>query len=265
MLAGTVLRLHAHYQIKQLLALIHLRGGLAAHPGLDHTFDIGDVDSVPRDFVAVHVDLYTGLPQFAHDGEFSEAGHLLKYSFDLDRLIFEHLKIRSKDLHRQRAFQSRKRLIHGIFGWLRKIENYPRVRFDLFLNVFGQVRFIVDRSLRPGRILIWFQPDIKFAVEESGWVGAIVRAGQFRADLCDHRVSHQNLANLRSEFGGFFERDGVGHSGANPHSSFIQVRHELAADERNQKQRRGKNHRGQNHCEVRTIQAPAKLRSVFVL
>ena len=40
------------------------------------------------------------------------------------------------------------------------------------------------------------------------------------------------LRTLRSEFGRFFKRDGVGHSGADPDGAFVEMRHEFAADER---------------------------------
>ena len=106
-LARAVLRLHAHHQVEQLLALDDLRGRLSAHRGLDHALDVGDVDAVARDFFAVHVDLHAGLPQFAHDGEFGEAGHLLQHALDFDRFVFEHLQIGSENLHRQRALQAR--------------------------------------------------------------------------------------------------------------------------------------------------------------
>ncbi len=64
--AGAVLRLHAHDEVKQLLALNHLRRGLSAHSGLDHALDVGYIDAVARDFFAVHIDLHAGLAQFAH-------------------------------------------------------------------------------------------------------------------------------------------------------------------------------------------------------
>jgi hypothetical protein len=134
-LARTVLGFHAHHQVEQLLALNHLRGGLPAHRSLDHALDIGDIDAVTRDLVAIHVDLHAGLPQFAHHGEFGEARHLLQHAFDLDRFIFEYLQIRAKDFYGQRALQAGERLIHGVFGGLGEVENHSGIRIDFFLKI----------------------------------------------------------------------------------------------------------------------------------
>src|SRR5260370_16364 len=51
--------------IEKFFALDNLSGGLAANSGLDDGFHIGDVDAVPRDFLAVGIDDETGLAQFA--------------------------------------------------------------------------------------------------------------------------------------------------------------------------------------------------------
>ena len=70
------LRLHADDEVEQLLALNDLGGRLAADGGLNDRFDVGDVDAVARDLVAIDVDQQAGLAEFADDGEFGEAGNL---------------------------------------------------------------------------------------------------------------------------------------------------------------------------------------------
>src|SRR6202008_418441 len=48
--------LHTKDEIEQLLTLDDLRSRLASDPGLHHGFDIGDVDSVTRNLLAVGID-----------------------------------------------------------------------------------------------------------------------------------------------------------------------------------------------------------------
>jgi hypothetical protein len=141
----------------------------------------------------------------------------------------------AEDLHGQRAFQSGESFIHGIFRRLREVKDYSRVLLDFFLQIRGQFGLVVNRSPRPGAILVRSQPDVKLAVEKSCGVGAVVGTGQLRAHLGDHGVSHQDFSDLRSELGSLLERDGIGHGGAHPHGSFVEMRHEFAADEGNQK------------------------------
>ena len=69
MRAAAELRLHAHHQVEQLLALDDLGHRLPADGGRDHGFHVGDVDSVARNLVAVHIDQQARLAQLAHDGQ----------------------------------------------------------------------------------------------------------------------------------------------------------------------------------------------------
>ena len=74
-------------------------------------------------------------------------------------------------------------------------------------------------------------------------------------------------ANLRRDLAGLFERNGVRHGGAHPERAFIEVRHELAADERNQQQGRAedesRDHHGQSSGRSECpIQLPGVLRFI---
>ena len=59
----------------------------------DHGLDVGDVDAVARDLRAVGVDDQAGLAEFAHDGEFGEAGGLVQNVLDFDGLFLENIEI----------------------------------------------------------------------------------------------------------------------------------------------------------------------------
>ncbi len=67
--AAAELRLHAHHQIEQLLALDDLGHRLSADRRRDHGFHIGNVDSVARNLVAVHIDQQARLAKLAHHGQ----------------------------------------------------------------------------------------------------------------------------------------------------------------------------------------------------
>ena len=180
MLARSILGLHPHDEIKELLALDHLRGRLASHCSLDHALDIGDIDAVACNLFAVHVNLNAGLPEFPDHRELAESRYLLQNALDLDCLIFQHLQVGPEDFYRQSALQSGQCLVDGILSRLREVENHSGILLNLFLNNFRQLGFIANRPFAPRRIFVGLQPDIKLTIEESGRVGAVVGTGQFQ-------------------------------------------------------------------------------------
>ena len=64
----TELWFHSNHHVEKFFALNDLGGGLPADSGLDDGFDVGDVDGVACDFLAVGIDDETGLAEFADDG-----------------------------------------------------------------------------------------------------------------------------------------------------------------------------------------------------
>ena len=85
--------LHAHDQVEQLLALNDLRGRLAADSGLDHAFDVGDIDAITRDFLAVHVDLHAGLASSRTTVSSVKPGTCWSTRLISTRFVFEHLQV----------------------------------------------------------------------------------------------------------------------------------------------------------------------------
>ena len=210
-----------------------MRRRLAAHRRLHHAFHVRHVDSVPRNLVAIHLHQQAGLPQFAYHGQFREARNLRQPPFDFQRLILQHIQIRPVNLHGQRTFQTGERFVHRVFRRLGVIKNHAGIRGELLLNVLGQFRFGVKLARLPGRIFVRLQSHVKFAIEKSGGVRAVIRPPQFRTHINHLRILPQNLANLRSQLRRFLVRNGVGHRRPHPQRAFIQVWHEFPADERN--------------------------------
>ncbi len=155
-------------------------------------FRVGDVDAVARDLVAVHVNQQGRLAEFLHDGEFREARHLRETPLDFERLFLENVQIGTINFYRERAFQSGERFVHCVFSGLRVVENDAGKCLEVILDVFGQLRFVVDRSLFPRGIVIGFQANVKLIVKEAGGIGAVVGAAKFRTDVGDHRILQQN-------------------------------------------------------------------------
>ena len=111
----------------------------------------------------------------------------------------------------------------------------PGKAVSFLLMDFDQFRFVADIAA-PGLVLVGFQADVEFAVEKASRIGAVVGTSELGADHRDLRIGHQNVANLRGDLAGFFERNRIRHGRPHPERAFIQVRHELAADEGNQQQ-----------------------------
>ncbi len=112
----------------------------------------------------------------------------------------------------------------------------PGKAVELLVDGFDQLLLVVDVAA-PGFVVVGLQADVELAVEEAGGVGAVVGTAQFGADDRDLRIRHQDVADLRGDLAGLFEGDGVGHGRAHPQRAFVEVRHELAADEGDQQQR----------------------------
>ena len=97
--------LHAHDQVELALALNHLRGRLAADGRFDEGIDVAHVQSVARQFGAVGRDGQAGLSEFAHHGDFGDAGNLCEDVLDLGGLVLEHFRSAPKILTARALFR----------------------------------------------------------------------------------------------------------------------------------------------------------------
>ena len=122
----------------------------------------------------------------------------------------------------------------------------------------------VDRRLRPGPVVVGLQANVKFAVEKSGGVGAVVGPAQFGAGDRDHRILDEQVADLRGELRGCFERNRVGHGGANPRGAFVKMGKEFSADERHKKKRGTENRHGHDEGDRGVIKAPVQATRVLI-
>ena len=130
---------------------------------------------------------------------------------------------------------------------------------------FGQLRLVADIAM-PRFVFVRLQANIELAIEEAGGIGAVVRSAQLRADDGDLRIRHQDVANLRRDLARLFKRDGVRHGGANPQRALVEMRHELAADEGDEQQRRSKDEDGNNQTvSSRPVERPIQLTRVLSL
>src|ERR1700676_980182 len=256
--AGTILRLHAHDEIKKFFALNDLGGGLAADGGLHDGFDVGNVDAVTRDFLTIGFDEQAGLAEFANDGEFGKAFGLGEDVFDLHGFFLEDLKIRAENLDGEGALEAGESFVDGVFGGLRVVEDDAGGGFEFFLEVGDELFLGMDGALLPSAVVVRLQADVKLAVEEAGGIGAIVVAAELGADDGDLRILREQSADFGGKLAGFLERDGVRHGGANPQSAFIEVGKKFAADERDEKQSGGEDQGAEEQGHFGMIEAPSE-------
>ncbi len=181
---------------------------------------------------------------------------------DLNGFVLKYVQIFAVNFHRERTFQSGQRFIHGIFGGLRVVEDDAGEGGQALVDRFGQFILVADIAV-PGFVLVRFESDVELTIEEAGRIGAVIGAAQLRADHRDLRIGHQDVANLRRDLAGFFERDGVRHGGAHPERAFVEMRHEFAADERDQQERRAKDQGGNHQSRLRLVQRPVEVHRVF--
>src|ERR1700739_462346 len=105
--------------------------------------------------------------------------------------------------------------------------------FEFALNVFFEFGLVANSRLAPGSVVVRLEAYIKFTVEKSGRIGAVIGATEFRAHDGDPRIVVENVADFGRELGGFFKRNGVRHGGANPEGTFIEMRQKFAANKGN--------------------------------
>ena len=103
MCAAAELGLHAHHQVEHFFALDDLGHGLSPDRGRNHGLDIGDVDSIARNLVAVDIDQQARLSKFTDHGQVGKPGSVGQRVLDLDGFVLENGQILSVDLDRQRA------------------------------------------------------------------------------------------------------------------------------------------------------------------
>jgi len=84
---------------------------LSAYCSRNHGLDIGDVDSIAGNFVAVHIDQKAGLSKFADDGQVGKPWSAGQRVLDLDGFVLENCQVVPVDFYSQGAFQSGQGLI----------------------------------------------------------------------------------------------------------------------------------------------------------
>ena len=88
------------------------------------------------------------------------------------------------------------------------------------------------------RVVVGLQPDEVLVVEEADRIGALViGTPSSLATVVTCGKLEQRSPHLRPELRRLFEGNRVRHRRADPERAFVEVRHELRADERNQQQR----------------------------
>ncbi len=70
---------------------------------------------------------------------------------------------------------------------------------------------------------------------------------------------------MRHDFARLLKRNRVWHGSAYPQRAFVEVRHEFAADKRNEAERRGKNQNRNQQRELAMVKAPVKLACINFL
>ena len=229
-----VLAFEAHDEIELLFFLHHLGGHVPADGGLNQGIDVGDVQTVTGDPGAVDLDGQTRLPELLHQGHVADAAHPLQDLLDGLALLLKRVQVGTEDLDRQGAFQAGFRLVHRILRRLRVVENDSGKCLELLVDGLDQPGL---GAIRAGPLRVGFETDVKLDVEKAGRIGAVVGSAQLRGDRGDFGKGVQYVAHPGRDLRRFVERNGVGHRCAHPQRAFIQMRHELGADARNEQQR----------------------------
>ena len=136
----------------------------------------------------------------------------------------------------KRALEAGERFVHGVFGGLRVVEDDAGKCFELLLDVRGQFGLVVNRSGLPGGVVVRLQTYIELVIEETG--GSVPSSGRPSSEPTSVTMGYfSRMLRTCGENGSPLKRNRIGHGGANPQRSFVEVGHKLAADEWNEQER----------------------------
>src|SRR6185437_8609006 len=121
-----ILRLEAHDEVVEALALLHLRGDAPADRRLNEGIDIAGVDTVSRDPGAIDRDRERRLAKLLDERQIADAAHVFENLLDLFPFALEDGEIGAEQLDVECALESRLGFVDGVFGGLRVIERDAR-------------------------------------------------------------------------------------------------------------------------------------------
>ena len=284
--AAAVRRGPTHHQVEMLLAFVYLRHGHAADRRLDHVHDVADVQAVASQRLAIGHDADVRLTEGAEDAEIFHAAHCGQDARDLVRLLLVQAQIGAHHLRRVLALHAAHRLLDVVGDRLREVEvdageGLAQLPRQLPLQL------VLRDAAPPSRRRL--EGSEQLDVVEPGNVGAVVGPPELRDDGADlgnfpvrcvasafRGTAEQDAAHAPDVPGGLLEADGERKGGADPEVSFLELRHELGADEAEQPEggddrRQGEQDGGDRSSQrereerpVRPIQ-PAKERVVVAM
>ena len=115
---------------------------------LDYRTDVPHVQTVPRRFRAIHLDIKIGLAEDGKDSQIGHPPHLDQLVPHLRRQFLQSFQIRTNNFDRIGPFHSRNRLFDIVLNVLGEIEGHARqFIFELPLNRLGQ--FFLGHSPPP--------------------------------------------------------------------------------------------------------------------
>ena len=159
------------------------------------------------------------------------------------RPSFERLEIGAENLDRQRALETGLGLVHRIFGRLRVVEDDAGKRRRASAGWRRSAAALVRIDPRQAGSSYGLRPTKYSSLKNPiGSVPSSARPSSLATVVTCGKLSSR-LAHLRPELRRLVERNRVGHRRAHPQRAFVEVRHELRADERHQQQRRARRQR----------------------
>jgi hypothetical protein len=134
------IRRQANGHAELAIAFENRCGDSTAHRGLNNRVHIPSVKTISCRFGAIDLDVQVWLAEDMEDSEIFDSPDSLHLFHDLRRQRLVGRQIRSDDLDRIRAFDSRKRLLDIVLDVLREIEvNSWQFFRKLILKLFGEL------------------------------------------------------------------------------------------------------------------------------
>ena len=125
---GAELGLHADNEVEEFFALNHLRGGLTTDGGLHYGFDVGDVDAIAGDFVAIPSMSRLGWPSSRTTVSSVKPGRSVENVLDFDGFFLRTFRSGPIYFDGERALEAGQGFVHGVFGGLREVEDDAGIR-----------------------------------------------------------------------------------------------------------------------------------------
>jgi len=161
-------------EIVPAFTLKHLADRVAADGRLNRILDIRDVELITSGSCPIHGDIQVGLADDAKQSEVLDTSDAVHDAQNLVALRLQCFQIVTVHFQSELTLDAADRFLHVVGDRLREAPAHPGNLLELVAERRDQGLLVLTKHRTP--FLLWFEVDEILGVEETGRIGAVVRA-----------------------------------------------------------------------------------------